>query len=129
LLSGGQVTVPQFQGYSGVTIAPAPVFQAGQAQDAAAMQRYGIQANQAASNMGGLFNLAGSLGSAALLSDRRLKSNIVRLGTHPLGIGIYAYDIFGERQLGVMADEVEQVKPEAVLTHSSGFKMVNYGAL
>jgi len=131
LLSGGQVNVPQFQGYSGVTVAPAPIFQGGQAQDAAAMQRYGIQANQAASNMGGLFNLAGSLGSAALLapSDRRLKSNIVRLGTHPLGIGIYAYDIFGERQLGVMADEVEQVKPEAVLTHLSGYKMVNYGAL
>ncbi len=127
----GQVNVPQFQGYSGVTVAPAPIFQGGQAQDAAAMQRYGIQANQAASNMGGLFNLAGSLGSAALLapSDRRLKSNIVRLGTHPLGIGIYAYDIFGERQLGVMADEVEQVKPEAVLTHLSGYKMVNYGAL
>jgi hypothetical protein len=58
-----------------------------------------------------------------------LKSNIERIGTHSLGIGIYAYDIFGERQLGVMADEVEQVKPEAVLTHSSGFKMVNYGAL
>jgi hypothetical protein len=131
LLSGGQINVPQFQGYQGVTVAPAPIFQGGQAQDAAAMQRYGIAANQAASNMGGLFNLAGSLGSAALLapSDRRLKSNIVRLGTHSLGIGIYAYDIFNERQLGVMADEVEQVKPEAVLTHPSGYKMVNYGAL
>jgi hypothetical protein len=130
LLSGGQVALPQFQGYQGVTVAPAPIFQGGQAQDAAAMQRYGIAANQAAANAGGLFNLAGSLGSAAIMaSDRRLKSNIVRLGTHPLGIGIYAYDIFGERQLGVMADEVEQVKPEAVLTHSSGFKMVNYGAL
>jgi hypothetical protein len=130
LLSGGQVALPQFQGYQGVTVAPAPIFQGGQAQDAAAMQRYGIAANQAAANAGGLFNLAGSLGSAAIMaSDRRLKSNIVRLGTHSLGIGIYAYDIFGERQIGVMADEVEQVKPEAVLTHSSGFKMVNYGAL
>ena len=131
LLSGGQVSVPQFQGYSGVTVAPAPVFQAGQAQDAAAMQRYGIQANQAASNMGGLFNLAGSLGSAALLapSDRRLKSNIVRVGTHPLGIGVYEYDIFGERQRGVMADEVERVLPEAVVTHPAGFQMVNYGML
>ena len=95
------------------------------------MQRYGIQANQAASNMGGLFNLAGSLGSAALLapSDRRLKSNVVRIGTHPLGIGVYEYDIFGTRQRGVMADEVEQVRPEAVLTHPAGFKMVNYGML
>jgi len=131
LLSGGQVSVPQFQGYSGVTVAPAPVLQAGQAQDAAAMQRYGIQANQAASNMGGLFNLAGSLGSAALLapSDRRLKSNIERIGTHPLGIGIYEYDIFGSRQRGVMADEVEAVRPKAVITRDDGYKMVNYGML
>jgi len=129
LMSGGQVNVPQFQGYQGVNVAPAPVFQAGQAQDAAAMQRYGIAANQRASNMSGLFGLAGQLGSAALLSDRRLKSNVVRVGTHPLGIGIYEYDIFGHRQLGVMADEVEQVRPEAVLTRPDGYKMVNYGAI
>jgi len=130
LLSGSQVQMPQFQGYSGVQVAATPYLQAAQAQDAAAMQRYGIQANQAASSAGGLYGLAGSLGSAAIMaSDRRLKSNIVRVGTHPLGIGIYEYDIFGERQRGVMADEVEQVKPEAVLTHESGYKMVNYGAL
>jgi len=64
LLSGGQVNVPQFQGYSGVSVAPAPIFQGGQAQDAAAMQRYGIQANQAASNLGGLFGLAGAVAGA-----------------------------------------------------------------
>jgi chemotaxis protein histidine kinase CheA len=130
LMSGGQVSVPQFQGYSGVTVAPAPIFQGGQAQDAAAMQRYGIAANQAASNTSGLFGLAGQIGSAALLaSDRRLKSNIVRIGTHPLGIGIYEYDIFGERQRGVMAQELEQVMPEAVVEHPAGFKMVNYALL
>jgi hypothetical protein len=63
------------------------------------------------------------------LSDRRLKSNIVRVGTHPLGIGVYEYDIFGERQRGVMADELEAVLPEAVAIHPSGYKMVNYGML
>ena len=63
-------------------------------------------------------------------SDRRLKSNIVRIGTHSLGIGLYEYDIFGERQLGVMADEVEQVMPEAVTTHPTlGYKMVRYDLL
>jgi hypothetical protein len=62
-------------------------------------------------------------------SDRRLKSNIERVGTHPLGIGIYEYDIFGERQRGVMADELEIVLPEAVAVHPSGYKMVNYGLL
>jgi hypothetical protein len=127
LLSGSQVQMPQFQGYNGVSVAPTPYLQAMQAQDAAAMQRYGIQANQAASNMAGLYGL----GSAGLLafSDRRLKSNIVRIGTHPLGIGIYEYDIFGGRQRGVMADEIEAVMPEAVSTHESGYKMVNYGLL
>jgi len=64
-----------------------------------------------------------------MFSDRRLKSNIERVGTHPLGIGIYDYDIGGERQRGVMADEVEQVLPEAVLTRPDGYKMVNYGIL
>ena len=130
LLSGSQVQMPQFQGYAGQTIAPTPYLQAMQAGDAAAVQRYGIAANQAASNMSGLYGLAGNLGSAAIMfSDRRLKSNIERVGTHPLGIGLYDYDIGGERQRGVMADEVEQVLPEAVLTRPDGYKMVNYGLL
>ena len=64
-----------------------------------------------------------------MFSDRRLKSNIVRVGTHPLGIGIYEYDIFGERQRGVMADEVLKVMPEAVMTADNGYMMVNYGML
>jgi hypothetical protein len=62
-------------------------------------------------------------------SDVRLKSNIERVGTHPLGVGVYEYDKFGKRERGVMAQEVEQVLPEAVKTHESGFRMVNYGLL
>jgi hypothetical protein len=74
--------------------------------------------------------LAGTIGGAAIKkSDRRLKSNIVRIGTHPLGIGIYEYDIDGSRQRGVMADEVLTVLPEAVLTGDDGYMMVNYGVL
>jgi len=137
LLSGSQVQMPQFQGYTGSTVAPTPYLQAMQAQDAAAVQRYGIAANQAASNMSGLYGLAGAVAGAPsggfltglFKSDRRLKSNIERVGTHPLGIGIYDYDIDGKRQRGVMADEVEQVLPEAVLTRPDGYKMVNYGIL
>jgi hypothetical protein len=68
-------------------------------------------------------------GAAIKTSDRRLKSNIVRIGTHPLGIGIYEYDIDGSRQRGVMADEVLTVLPEAVLTGDDGYMMVNYGML
>lgn len=129
LLSGGQVNVPQFQGYSGVTVAPAPVFQAGQAQGQFAQQNYANQVSAYNAKMGLYGDIAGAAG-AAIPSDRRLKSNVVRVGTHPLGIGVYEYDIFGERQRGVMADEVEAVKPEAVTTHpTEGYKMVYYGML
>ncbi len=60
------------------------------------------------------------------VGDRRLKSNIVRVGTHKLGIGIYEYDFFGERTTGVMADELIQVMPQAVSIDSNGYYKVNY---
>lgn len=102
----------------------------------AALQQAGYNtdvynANQAnkANMMSGLFNLGGSLGSAWIMSDRRLKSNIVRIGTHPLGIGIYEFDIFGRRERGVMAQEVAAVKPSAVARMPNGYLAVNYGDL
>ena len=130
LMSGSQLQMPQFQGYNPTNIAPAPVFAGAQAQGAADMQRYGIQQSGANAQTSGLYSLAGAaIPAVAAMSDRRLKSNIERIGTHKLGIGIYEYDIFGERQQGVMADEAEKVMPEAVLMHPSGYKMVNYGLL
>lgn len=137
LMSGSQVQMPQFQGYTGANVGAAPVFGAAQAQDQAAMNRYGIQANQAANNMSGLFGLAGAIAGAPaggflsglIRSDRRLKSNIERVGTHRLGIGIYEYDIEGRRERGVMADEVETVMPNAVMTGDDGYKRVNYRML
>jgi hypothetical protein len=52
----------------------------------------------------------------------------VKVGDHPKGFGIYEYDIFGVRQRGVMADEVEKVMPHAVV-EIDGYKAVNYGLL
>ena len=60
------------------------------------------------------------------ISDIRLKSNIVRIGTHDSGIGIYEYDIFNRREIGLMAQEVLNVKPEAVIEGSDGYFRVNY---
>ncbi|MGL5935367.1 MAG: tail fiber domain-containing protein, partial [Cetobacterium sp.] len=62
----------------------------------------------------------------AMMSDRRLKSNIVRLGDHPLGIGWYEYDIDGRREQGVMAQELRRVKPEAVVILPNGYLAVRY---
>jgi len=72
-----------------------------------------------------------------LNSERRVKENIVRVGRHPLGIGLYLFDYRPEhrekwghgRQFGVMVDEVEAVMPEAVSTHPDGYKRVDYGML
>jgi len=78
----------------------------------------------------GLMSAGGMLGGAAIMSDRRLKKNIKRIGTHILGIGLYTWDyLWGQPFSGVMADEVEKVMPEAVIHHPSGFKMVNYKML
>ena len=143
LMSGSQVQMPQFQGYTGANVAAAPIMAGAQAQDQAAMQRYNAAQTGANSLTSGLFGLGGAAlggagaaaaggatgGLAALFSDRRLKSNIKRVGTHSLGIGIYEYDIFDRRERGVMAQEIEQVMPSAVIEHPSGFKMVNYGLL
>ena len=90
-------------------------------------------ANAASSNMwGSLIGAGGALGGAAIMkSDRRLKKNIVKLGIHKtLGIGLYAWDyLWGEKGCGVMAQELEHVMPEAVITMPDGFKAVNYSML
>ena len=73
----------------------------------------------------------------AIPSDRRLKQDIVRVGTHALGIGLYLYRYrpalharFGSgRRLGVMADEVEAVLPEAVVVQADGYRHVDYARL
>jgi hypothetical protein len=73
----------------------------------------------------------------AMMSDRRAKENVVRVGQHSAGIGLYLFDYKPEfrdacghgRQLGVMADEVQQIMPRAVSLHPDGYKRVDYGML
>jgi hypothetical protein len=131
LMSGSQIQNPQFGAYSGSTVQPAPIFAGTQAQGAFDQNNYNQQVSQANAATAGLYSLGGAaLGAPkGTFSDRRLKSNIVRLGTHPIGIGIYEYDIFGGRQIGVMAQELLEVMPDAVHQHSSGYLMVDYGRL
>lgn len=67
--------------------------------------------------------------SAGDVSDIRLKSNIQRIDTHPLGFGIYEYDIFDRREQGVLAQEVQRVLPGAVTCSPDGYFRVNYRKL
>ena len=79
------------------------------------------------------------LGGAGIMafSDIRMKENIKQIDWLPNGLPIYSYeyksefkDIAGHGQfVGVMAQEVEMVRPEAVITNANGYKMVNYGVL
>ena len=70
-------------------------------------------------------------------SDPCVKRNIVRIGTHPLGIGLYLFeykpglrvDDHHRRHFGVMADEVEQVMPEAVSRDGNGIRQVDHALL
>lgn len=77
--------------------------------------------------IGELGQAAGGLGMAmTAFSDRRLKTNVAKVGEDARGIGIYEYDKLGRRKRGVMADEVERISPEAVSLHPSGYKVVDY---
>jgi hypothetical protein len=146
LMSGSQVQNPFAMGApQGINVQPAPFMQAGMAGGQYGTDVYNANMAMGSNIMGGLFDLGSASspywGSAAsgigsgissligMFSDRRLKSNIQRIGTHPSGIGWYEYDIFGRHEQGVMADEVEAVMPEAVIMHDSGYKMVDYGRL
>ena len=93
-----------------------------------------MQAQQAAYNRqgqaaNGLFGALGQLGAAGigLLSDRRAKTDISRVGTLDNGLPVYLYRYKhgGPMHIGLMAQDVEKVNPEAV-TEFGGIKAVNY---
>jgi hypothetical protein len=109
------------------------------------LQRYGsVAALTAGGGSPGVENATGnpmmpcsSNTGMSCLSDRTAKENVTRIGAHPLGIGLYLFDYKAEyrkvwghgRQFGVMADEVEEVMPEAVSMGPDGYKKVNYAML
>lgn len=123
LLSGSQVTNPQAANFNQSTI---PTTDVAGLINKNYEQRLGAwQQKQAGTQsiLGGLFGL----GSSLLMSDRRMKKDIRKVGTADNGLAIYAYryKAGGPTMLGFMADEVEEFKPEAVV-EDNGIKYVNY---
>lgn len=90
------------------------------------------------SMMSGIGSLLGAGGTAlqmapsvmALFSDRRLKEDAEPVGKLNDGQTVWKYRYKGGQaeHLGLMADEVRKVRPEAVIRHPSGFDMVDYRA-
>jgi hypothetical protein len=129
LMSGAQVQNPAFAstpqtGVAGVDTAG--IYNNAYNQQ---YQQYQNQQQQGNSLLGGLFGLGASALTA--FSDRRLKRDIERAGSLPNGLPVYSYRYLwdDEPTLGVMADEVLHVKPEAVSVHPSGYMLVDYSMI
>ncbi|MEL0014033.1 MAG: tail fiber domain-containing protein [Rhodospirillales bacterium] len=92
---------------------------------------YGSQLEKQGAIIGGLMGL-GSAGIGAM-SDRRLKEDIKFLHEDMnSGLNVYEFSYVGEpnrRFIGVMADEVEEVFPEAVHYGEDGYASVDYAAI
>lgn len=98
------------------------------------------QAN--ASNNSAMGSTLGSLAATAVkaaplfMSDERIKENLEYMGDLESGIKVYAFEYKPEfkdhpmcghgRFIGVMAQDVEKIIPEAVITMDNGYKAVNY---
>ena len=89
--------------------------------------------NPTANVLGGLGSLASIGGSlfgplGMFGSDRRIKKDIRVIGMIPNGLPVYAFKYVGAdtTNIGLMADEVEAVHPEAVVVGPLGIKMVDY---
>lgn len=89
----------------------------------------GTETSKTSSSLFG--TIVGALATgASAFSDRRLKRDIERVGELIAGVGIYAYRYLWsqERHVGVMADEVQHVYPDAIGT-AFGFNTVDYSKL
>jgi hypothetical protein len=92
------------------------------------LQAASANAQAQAAQSAGLMNALGTIGGAAIIaSDRRLKTDIKKVGKTESGLPIYTYKYKGDNktQMGVMAQDVEKKNPEAV-SEVGGYKAVNY---
>lgn len=92
---------------------------------------YGTQtqtSQQPANPLGVIGMLLSGISGLPGVSDRRLKEDIRRVGTLDNGLPVYAYRYKGQKttQIGLMADEVEGLHPEAVVEIGDGYKAVYY---
>lgn len=127
--TGSGVTSPDFTPVSQVGVA-APDYSGMVASNyAQQMQQYNAQQASQAQMMGSIFGAAGTVGAGFMMSDRRFKENIRRIGTLANGIATYAFNYIGSKvqQFGVMAQEVLGIIPGAVSFGDDGYMRVNYG--
>lgn len=79
-----------------------------------------------------MLGAAAGVATSKLISDRRLKKNIRKIGTMADGLGVYQYEYKwgGSSQIGVMADEVAVLRPAAHIPNAVGeYSAVDYAKL
>jgi len=83
-------------------------------------------ATESAGTMAGIGNIIGGLGGA-LLSDKRLKYDINKVGKLDNGLNVYSFKFKGSKitQIGLIAQEVMEVNPDAVKVYD-GYLAVDY---
>jgi hypothetical protein len=85
--------------------------------------------------LGQLLGAGAQLGGAAILaSDRRVKRDIERIGELPDGLGVYSFRYNWDAddrdmRVGVMADEVADLRPHALGPVVDGVQTVNYSEI
>lgn len=128
--TGGGVQAPSFGPVAQVGVDAPDLMGATYNNYNAQMQQWQQAQQNRSQGLGSIFGLAGSLGAAAI-SDRRLKYAISKVGKLADGIATYVFSYIGDtvRHFGVMAQEVLDVKPDAVVLMDSGYYGVNYGKL
>lgn len=133
LLTGQQVSPSAMPSFNQAQGGQAPNYLgAATAQGNWLSQQAQADAQNNAALWGGVGSAAGAgaaLYALGAFSDARLKTNVKRIGEYAPGVGIYSYEIFGQPEVGVMAQELVKVRPDLVFTHPSGYLMVNYGGL
>jgi hypothetical protein len=131
LMSGGQVTMPQFTPYRGAQMSETPVGQYHYQSADIAQRNWQAEMQANSASNGAIWGALGKIGAGMFaMSDRRLKRDIRAVGTGAHGLTAYTfrYNWSDDVHLGYMADEVRAVRPDAV-TKIGGFLAVNYGAL
>lgn len=133
ILNGQQVSMPNMPGFNTANRSEATQYNSA-AQNQGQYNLDAFSAQQA-----GLNSAMSGLGSAAMMfSDRRLKKDIKYLGDGLLKSGemipVYSFRYIWEDNsipatIGFMADDVQKIRPDAVVDGPAGFKMVDYGRL
>jgi len=137
LMSGGQVSQPQFGPTNGYNIPTTDQAGITAQYDSNRMQQWQAQMAQRQNLLGGLFSMG-----ASMLSDERAKTDIEKIGEIEIEgddgqeheTGLFRYHYKGEpkgkaKHTGVMAQNIKKMKPSAVSKRPDGLMQVNYSKL